>query len=190
MVILCEIPFPDQFSGGGLKAIKVMSLRTGGINFPVLDDRCSVRARFLARNKSPRRVIRFLPRKSPKQFPRSFLKAKNAATDLRAVEKRVGNINPSFGDDRTGKSIPDRSSPPNRQTFCREWFSDAPFVPDPIATAAPPLRPVFGPRGQCERDGKKNYDDPFGHLFTLSENGSQQSSFVKARRMTPTMVFI
>src|SRR5439155_17106328 len=183
------IPFPDQFSGGGLKAIKVMSLRTGGINLSTLDDRCSIRARFLARNKSPRRIIRF-PRKSPKQFSRCFLKAKNAATDLRAVEKSVGNINPAFGDHRTGKSIPDRSPPPHRQTFCRECFSDAPFVPDPVATAAAPLRPVFRARGQCEPDGKKDYDDRLGHEFLLSQNGSQQSSFVKARRTTSTRVFI
>ena len=166
-----------------------MSLRTGGINFPVPDDRCSVWARFLAGNKSPRRIIRF-PRESPKQFSRCLLKAKNAAADLGAVEKSVGNINPAFGDHRTGKSIPDRSPPPHRQTFCRECFSDAPFVPDPVATAAPPLRPVFRPGAQCEHDGKKNYDDRFGHEFSLPQNGSQQSSFIKARRMTTTMVFI
>ena len=166
-----------------------MSLRTGGINFPILDDWCSVRARFLARNKSPGRIIRF-PRKSPKQFSRCFHKAKNAAADLGAVEKSVGNINPAFGDHRTRKSVPDWSPPPHRQTSCRECFSDAPFVPDPVATAAPPLRPVFRPGAQCEHDGKKNYDDRFGHEFSLPQNGSQQSSFIKARRMTTTMVFI
>src|SRR5207249_9323742 len=85
LVILRQIPFPDQFSGSGLKAIKAMSLRTGGINFPVPDDRCSVWARFLAGNKSPRRIIRF-PRESPKQFSRCLLKAKNAAADLRSEE--------------------------------------------------------------------------------------------------------
>src|SRR6266852_1143186 len=129
-----------------------MSLRTSGKNFPVLDDRCSVRARFLARNKSPRRIIRFFPQKSPKQFSRSFLKAKNAATDLWAVEKSVGNIDPAFGDDRTGESIPDRSPPPNWQTFFGESLCYARFVPDAVASATAPLRPVFRPRGQCERD--------------------------------------
>src|SRR5205823_10636648 len=96
LVILRHIPFPDQFSGGGLKAIKVMSLRTGGINLSTLDDRCSIRARFLARNKSPRRIIRF-PRESPKQFSRCFLKAKNAAADLRMVQSRErGDDIPKF----------------------------------------------------------------------------------------------
>src|SRR5205823_2692852 len=108
LVFLRQILFPDQFSGGSLDAIKVMSLRTGGINLPILDDRCPVQTRFLAGNKSPRRVIRFFPRESPKQFSCFLLKAKNAATDFGAVEKSVGNINTAFGDHWTGKSIPDR----------------------------------------------------------------------------------
>src|SRR5206468_605399 len=145
LVILRQILFPRQFSRGGIEAIKVMRLRTAGINFPSLDDRCCVRARFLARNKSPWRIIRFFPRKSPKQFPRCFLKAKNAAVDLGAVEKTVGNINPAFGNHRTGKSIPDWSPPPHWQTFCRECFSYARFVPDPVPPTAPPLRPVLRP---------------------------------------------
>src|SRR5258706_6575906 len=115
-----------------------MSLGTSGINFPVPDDRCSVRARFLARNKSPRRVIRFFARKSPKQFSRGFLKAKNAATDLGPIDNRIGHVNPAFGDHRTGESIPDRSAPPYWQTFCGELLCDARLVPDSIAIAAPP----------------------------------------------------
>src|ERR1051325_3447121 len=107
-----------------------MSLRAGGVNFPVLDDRCFVRARFLAGNKSPRRIVGFLPRKSPKQLSRRFLKAKNAPTDLGAVEKSVGNVHPAFGDHGTGKPIADRGPPPHWQTFCRELIAYARFVPD------------------------------------------------------------
>src|SRR5439155_25887735 len=133
-----------------------MSLRTSRINFAVLHDGCSVRARFLARNKSARWIICFFARKGPEQFARGFLKAKNAATDAGAVDQRIGHINSAFGNDRTGKAIPNPSAPSNGQTCCREFLCCAGFVPDTVALAAAPLRPVFRARGPCERDGKKD----------------------------------
>src|SRR5438105_13293952 len=66
------------------------------------------------------------------------------------------------------------------QTFCRECFSDAPCVPDSVATAAPPLRPVFRPRGQCEHDGKKNYDDRFGHEILAAPKRESAKLFCKS----------
>src|SRR5207253_9873762 len=74
-----------------------------------------------------------------------------------------------------------RSPPPHGQTFCRECFSDAPFVPDSVATAAPPLRPVFRPRGQCEHDGKKNYDDRFGHEILAAPRSEEHTSELQSR---------